>query len=241
MSEDEIRAAELALGILDGADLAEARARVERDSVFAADVAKWDERFAPLLGEIASAEPGSDLWPGIERALDASVPDDANVLQLHRSVRQWRGLAGLATAASVALVVWLVPPLLREQPPHHASPPSTSSVAEPMLIASLADEDQPGAAAITFLAGARELVVSAAAINKPIGRDAELWIIPEGGQPISLGVVDLSVAARRRLDPGLAARFRAGATVALTIEPLGGSPNGQPTGPIIAAGSLHAT
>jgi anti-sigma-K factor RskA len=65
-----------------------------------------------------------------------------------------------------------------------------------------------------------------------------LWLIPEGGQPLSLGVVSAEGVQRRVLEPALALRFAAGATVAVSDEPEGGSPTGQPTGDVLAAGSL---
>jgi anti-sigma-K factor RskA len=94
--------------------------------------------------------------------------------------------------------------------------------------------------AVTFVPGASDLLVTASAIERPPGRDHQLWIIPVGGTPISLGVIPAEESVKRRLSPALAAQFRAGATVALSREPSGGSPTGQPTGPVVAAGELQA-
>jgi anti-sigma-K factor RskA len=39
----------------------------------------------------------------------------------------------------------------------------------------------------------------------------------------------------------LAAELRRGATLAVSVEPAGGSPTGLPTGPVIAAGTFEQT
>lgn len=62
----------------------------------------------------------------------------------------------------------------------------------------------------------------------------ELWVIAGDNPPVSLGV--LPGDSQTIPLPGVAA----GQTLAITLEPLGGSPTGQPTGPIIAAGKLTA-
>ena len=48
-------AAEYALGVLDGADRANAARLANEDDAFAALVAQWHERLAPFLDEIAPA------------------------------------------------------------------------------------------------------------------------------------------------------------------------------------------
>jgi anti-sigma-K factor RskA len=154
-------------------------------------------------------------------------------LAMRRKVRRWQGLAGLATAAAVAVALMAVPPLLR--PP--AAPPPVQRPA-PVLIASLGDRDLPGAVAVTFVPSAGDLLVTASAIERRPGRDHQLWIIPEGGAPISLGVISTEESHKRRLSAALAGQFRVGATIALSREPSGGSPTGQPTGPVVAAGEL---
>jgi anti-sigma-K factor RskA len=66
----------------------------------------------------------------------------------------------------------------------------------------------------------------------------ELWVIPAaGGDPVSLGILGaldahLSIAESER------ERLRAGATLAISVEPTGGSSTGKPTGPIIASGRI---
>jgi anti-sigma-K factor RskA len=234
MNDRDLLAAEHALRLLEGEELVEARRLQAEDRGFAAEVSSWEERFAPCFDEIAPIAPGAHVWERIRRVVEGTR-GGADIVAMRRKVRRWQGFTGLAAAAAVALALVAVPPLLRRP-----APPPAVERPQPVLIASLGDQQSPGSLAVTFVPGASELLVTASAIERPPGRDHQLWIIPDGGTPISLGVISTELSAKRRLSPALAAQFRAGATVALSREPSGGSPTGQPTGPVVAAGELQA-
>lgn len=234
MTDRELLAAEHALRLLEGEELVEARRLHAEDRSFAAEVSSWEERFAPLFDEIAPVAPGQHIWERIQRVVGGARLG-ADIIAMRRKVRRWQGLTSLAAAAAVALALVAVPPLLRRP-----APPPPAERPQPVLIASLGDQQSPGSVAVTFVPGASSLLVTASAIERPPGRDHQLWIIPDGGTPISLGVISTEQSLKRRLSPALAAEFRAGATVALSREPSGGSPTGQPTGPVVAAGELQA-
>ncbi|CAA9511533.1 MAG: hypothetical protein AVDCRST_MAG62-558 [uncultured Sphingomonas sp.] len=237
MTERELLAAEHALRLLEGEELLEARRLQAGDPAFAAEVATWEARLGPLFDQINPIEPGPELWERIERALNGDG-QSARILKMRHKVRRWQAATGLATAAAIALALLAVPPLLR--PPAAPPSPPTAPAPAPVLIASLGDESAPGAVAVTFVPAAGELLVTSSAIEEQADRDHELWIIPAGGSPISLGIVPAGESVKRRIAPTLRGQFRSGATIALSREPSGGSPTGQPTGPILATGSLQS-
>ena len=68
----------------------------------------------------------------------------------------------------------------------------------------------------------------------------ELWVIPAGGKPVSLGTLSGSDQSHVRLANALADLLREGATIAISVEPRGGSPTGSPTGPVVASGPLKS-
>jgi anti-sigma-K factor RskA len=70
------------------------------------------------------------------------------------------------------------------------------------------------------------------------GHDHELWIIPAGGKPISLGLVRAGEPQRLPIRREIAPHFRQRSAIALSVEPVGGSPTGGPTGPVVASGEL---
>jgi len=72
----------------------------------------------------------------------------------------------------------------------------------------------------------------------------EVWLIPsEGarkGEAISLGVMDEKQPDTLKLVPELARLVKAGGTLAITMEPAGGAPNGVATSAPIAVGQLQS-
>jgi anti-sigma-K factor RskA len=73
----------------------------------------------------------------------------------------------------------------------------------------------------------------------PAARSAELWLIPADGKPRPLGVMDPSKPASLPIPASYRPLARPDAVLAVSIEPLGGSPTGAPTGPVIAGGGLR--
>ena len=67
------------------------------------------------------------------------------------------------------------------------------------------------------------------------GRSLELWALPRGAQPKSLGVL---AGARSDLKLVAVADRSLGdvPALAISLEPPGGSPTGQPTGPVLYTG-----
>ena len=67
-------------------------------------------------------------------------------------------------------------------------------------------------------------------------KSLQLWALPPGSAPRSLGVLDQSPALRLA---AAESEVRAVPTLAVTLEPRGGVPPGSgPTGPIVFKGAL---
>ena len=74
----------------------------------------------------------------------------------------------------------------------------------------------------------------------PADRDFELWALPAGGKPVSLGVMPQSGTAQRTLTAVQSQALANSAQVAITVEQLGGSPTGQPTTTPVFVAPLRA-
>jgi anti-sigma-K factor RskA len=74
----------------------------------------------------------------------------------------------------------------------------------------------------------------------PAGHDYELWALPKGGSPVSLGVLPAVGASSRTLSAIQKQALASSSQVAVSIEPPGGSPTGQPTGDIVFVAPLRA-
>ena len=72
------------------------------------------------------------------------------------------------------------------------------------------------------------------------GRVPELWLIPPGEAPKSLGLVSVDKAQLVVVPKALLRALAKGSTLAISLEPPGGAPQGVPTGPIIAKGGIES-
>jgi anti-sigma-K factor RskA len=87
-------------------------------------------------------------------------------------------------------------------------------------------------------AGGTSLLVVPAALLTADPRAMELWLIPAGDKPHSLGLIEPGRPVHLDVPRELAGRLTADAALAVSMEPPGGSPTGQPTGPVVASGKL---
>jgi anti-sigma-K factor RskA len=229
-------AAEHALRLLEGDDLAEAQ-RLERvDPNFAAAVAALQARLAPLFDEVAEATPEGSVWQRIRTSIGAA---NDNVAILNRKLRLWRGfgIAASAVAASLALFLGFAG-IGFEGAPERPAPQAAQRERAPVLVATLASDDADASLSVTYDGERSIMLVSPGRLNGVPRRDHELWIIPAGRQPISLGLVRAGEPQRLPVRPDLTQHFQQRAAIALSVEPAGGSPTGAPTGPVIASGEL---
>lgn len=205
--ESDALAAEYVLGVLDLPERLSAEARARTDGAFAARVARWENRFAPLNEGYDDVPAPPELFARIEARLFPRA-------SAQRS--GWLGwaLGGLAVAVAALAFVFL--PLLQPGPER---------------LARLATEDGATAYEATWVEGDMT-VTRVAGTPAPQGQVHELWLIPPGGAPVSLGLLE---AAPLTL-PG--PRPQAGWTLAITLEPAGGSPIDGPTGPVVMSAEI---
>ncbi|MEA1070977.1 anti-sigma factor domain-containing protein [Sphingomonas sp. LY160] len=238
--ERDLLAAELALRLLDGRELEEARALAELDPEFAREVAAWDERFAPLFDQIQSVEPDASVWSRIQAAIGGDRVDGMEgptVVALKRRVKLWSNVALAASAVAAALAVVVVPGLIRPEPTAPIEQPAPQPTA-PTMLAKVISEDRATAYVVTVASDHRSMMVMPAVAAAPEGRVHELWLIGGDGVPHSLGLIDTATPTRIAVAAPLSNAMRAQDTIAVTVEPPGGGPGGKPSGAPIAAGPL---
>jgi anti-sigma-K factor RskA len=236
-NERDMLAAEHALGVLDRAERAEAQRLEASDPEFAGLVAEWHERFAPLLDEIAPVAPGPELWNRINSALDNEGGRASNVHNLARRVTMWRTYSAAISAVAAALLLVVAVDTFRPPAPEPVQPQPQR---QPVLVANVAAEDRSAAFVVSYDPADRTMLVSPAVATPAPGHDHELWLIPASGTPQSLGLVASTSPHRLPVPQQSQANFRRDATIAISVEPVGGSPTGQPTGAVVATGKLVA-
>ncbi|MEG3145564.1 anti-sigma factor [Sphingomonas sp. RT2P30] len=231
----DMTAAELALGLLDGAERAAALRRVLADRDFAVAVESWRGHLAQLFDLWPEVKVSDDLLARIERSLDAPLAPLATTDAPAPRRWLWPAMTGLSSLAAAALLLVLV--TRPEQPVRLApTPVATASAPSTMLVAAIAPTG--GGAPVTAVydpgSGGMRITPQALADAR---RSAELWVIAGDGVPHSLGVLPASGGSMSVSDANRA-RMATGATLAVTLEPIGGSPTGAPTGPVVAKGAL---
>jgi anti-sigma-K factor RskA len=212
-------AAEYVLGTLRGA----ARRRLERwrgtSSLVDERCRFWEEGFMPLLLGLRPIQPPAHVWQGIRARL--GLPSTAR----RNSVRRY------ALAASVVLLAVLAAVLYwRTLAPPRAAEVATISAPSGALLWQVEIYAAPGALSV------RAGTLAA----PPAGRDYELWALPKGGNPVSLGVLPYRhTVAQRALSVAQRQALANAAQLAVSVEPPGGSPTGQPTGAVVFVAPLR--
>ncbi len=220
--DPDMTAAELALGVLDGEERAAALRRLLADRAFAQEVEWWRARLAGLYGTWPAAAPG----PALARRV-AAIPDGGR-----DAGARWRWATTVISLAAAAMLAIIV---LRPGPAPVGPAPAPVAQAAPALIAVVKPtEGEPFG--VVFDPATRQVRLNGA-VAVPADRDAQLWTIGGDGVPHAAGLLAHG-SGRLVLARGLA--VAAGTTLAISIEPVGGSPKPTPTGPVVASGKLAA-
>ena len=219
LPDEELLAAEYALGVLSSAERAAAEQRFARDQGFARLVAEWEQRLAPWAAEIADVAPPPQVWDRIVGALPSQTQNPG----LWQSLVFWRGLslaAGALAAACLATLIYL----------------GTLTQPQPLVATIEGDGHRHFVATNDTRRGT--VAVVPAAFNADATRVPELWLIPADGKPRPVGLLRADQTVTLTLPAELAALAKGDAVLAVSLEPPGGSTTGLPTGPVIATGKL---
>ena len=233
---DHLRYAEYVLGVLDADARAEVVREVETSDEARTAVELWRDRLYPLDAEIAPAEPPPYLWHRIRADLQLQpgprTPPTAAQPGLWQNLRFWHWLGLGASAIAAACLLILLVPRYAPAPTPPAIPYMASTITQ--------TNGRVGWTATMDIAHARMVVVPAAPQSLASNRAPELWLIPAGQKPIAVGIIATNAPTTIKLAPELLARLGPTAALAVSVEPPGGSPTGQPTGPVIAKGAIGA-
>ena len=108
------------------------------------------------------------------------------------------------------------------------------------VVVVLAGPDAKPAMVATAERGSRYLTVKAVAtVDVPPGRALELWMLPDGRAPVSIGLVPASGIDRLALRAPVGVALQDIPALAVSVEPPGGSPTGAPTGPVVYTGRVE--
>jgi len=236
----ELLAASYALGTLRGGARRRFESMAREQANVRAAALTWQGRLASMAELERPVTPDPAVWTRIRNLIEAeqqehtmarrraaavplSAPAPAGWL---RSLALWRGAAAAGAVATVLAVV--VGVNLREQ---------LANAPVVQYVAVLADDQSAASMLVTFDPNKRQLVLQrVGGYSEGADKSLQLWALPPGGAPRSLGVLDRAPALR------LAAQesdVRAVPALAISLEPRGGVPSERgPTGPVLFKGAL---
>ncbi|MEN4890265.1 anti-sigma factor [Erwinia billingiae] len=212
---DSALAAEYALGTLRGPARQQFERRLQQEPALQEEVSRWQTMLGHMDHAVQPVVPSADVWQKILRDLPAE--------KRARMPFRWHYL-GWALAASFAgaLIVNI-----------NQQPASLQAVA--VLNSS---GSQQGSWVVALNQARSELTLQAInASALPAKQSLELWLIPPGQKPQSLGLVDPTRITRIALNSN---RLSDLPLLAISLEPQGGSPSGQPTGPVVFSGKVSS-
>ena len=240
----ELQAAELALGLLDPAERASALRRQIGDPTFAARVGQWRSQGDRWLETITPDAVDPALWKRISAGMapqfGVASPGTAAVVahgarsDAARSLPRWKAATFATSAACAAMVALFVSDVQRPRPADDVALPRELAATN---VAQITGKSGKPLISAVYSPDAGTLTLRVAQFDSA-DRVPELWVIPEGGKPHSLGLVAGGSRVSVTLSDELRRYLIDGSTIAVTLEPPTGAPHAAPSGAILGAATL---
>lgn len=236
MPDRSAMAAELALGLLEGAERAAALRLMLSDPGFAAEVEQWRARLAPLYDGFADIPAPAGLMGRIDQLIDAESQAEPQLVVLPppapaaSSVRSWKiatfGLSALAAVLALALVL-----------PGPQSPQVPSADPD-VAVAQLTGPIDGLLLTARYDSSTSEMLVRVEGM--PVtDTEPELWIVPADGQPRRLGRLLRGGVTRIAVPEGHRKFIDPVSQLILTMEPKVLPDPDRPSAPTVAQGRLQ--
>ena len=236
----QMLAAEYVLGTLHGA----ARRRFTRlmltDAQLVTEVRYWEQRLAQFNRRIKPITPRELVWAGISHAIN--INKVTSIKPASSALNLWRGWAVISTAASVILSFGLWQEM--QKPPKVITQMQLVRVEVPVQVAMpFVAVLQPGKTDAMWkisIYPEKGFIKVATAGHYKMDEKAhslELWVVTPDG-PHSLGLLPMTGSGEMPMPKDLPMPGDM-ATLAVSMEPQGGSPNGKPTQVLFAAPALR--
>jgi anti-sigma-K factor RskA len=181
---------------------------------------RWEEDWSALSQTLDPIQPSPRVWVEVRRR----IFDDRRAPARRVPRRLWQ-LAAAAGVVAVALIIGLV--IRQQQPALQPVAVLGTDASHPLWQV----ERSTDRTALT--------IRTLGAVRPPADKAYELWALPRGGSPVSLGLLPTAGKFERRLTPSQRTAIAASDKVAVSIEPPGGSPTGSPTGPVIIVANIQ--
>ena len=219
----------------------------------------WQERFAVMTELEKSVAPAPYVWTRIQNLLtpqtainsqtnaDANSAQNAIITALRHGLSRWKGIGLTSLAAAAIASVSMI--VLNNQHTNQLSQAkgqvgqlTAQLKASPRVqyVAVLADDKAIASLLVTFDPKSQQLTVKrVGAYQEGADKSLQLWALPNGSAPQSLGVLASDTVNNLKVQ---STQVNQVPTLAISLEPKGGVPSSAgPTGPVLFKGALLET
>ena len=236
LTNDELRdrlAAEYVLGTMPARTRRRFATLLRQVPALRRAVAAWEERLMPLADAIPELTPPARVW----NAIEARVHPGGQAVSggFWQSLAFWRLSSFASAVVALAAVLLLVVP----------GGPAPEIPGRMVVVMNDVKTSQPAMTATWEPGQQGERIVRLRVLGHAEmapGTAWEMWLLPGGGEkPVSLGLITTHDTQTMLIPASLASRLDAADGLAMSVEPEGGSPTGQPSGPVLYAGRALET
>jgi len=232
-----------ALGTLRGGARRRFESLAREQASVRASALLWQEWLAGFVELAPTVDPSPVVWTRIRNLVEGDIQRERMAFQPSKPSEQaqapsvapgwwaslplWRGAAVLGLCATL-LAGFLASQWWRE----------AQDIRPVQYVAVLADEGAAPAVLVTFDPRSRQLTLQrVGSYREAADRSLQLWALPPGRTPQSLGVLEPSGPGMRL--PVDVQSLRQAPALAISLEPKGGVPGDRgPTGPVLFKGPL---
>ncbi|PRA32436.1 anti-sigma factor [Pseudomonas poae] len=210
-------AADYAIGLMPATARRRFDALLLEDAALRIELGHWQDALSSLTGTLPEQPVPEHVWAGIQARINPQV--------LHMPAKKplWKNIRVLAAACAVVVALLVGVLYQRDIGMEHSATLVNTGQQPALHVRAFTDHLQVEPLALAAVGSTYDL---------------ELWAIPAGGKPISLGLIPAAGKGRLSLNKAQQALLAAPLTLAVSLEPHGGSPTGQPTGPVLYQGKL---
>ncbi|GAA5617105.1 hypothetical protein Brsp03_01244 [Brucella sp. NBRC 12951] len=224
--QDDVLAGEYVLGVLSNEKRRQVEQRMLHDKEFALLVERWQISFSHFNDDYQELPVNENIFGEIEKRLFGSTQDAGHTVSLWSSVIFWRWVSLATTIAAGVAIIFAFGGNL------------TSKNSGP-LVAELSATDVRVNLLASYDPASGYLQVIPVAAGASGEKSLELWLVLQKGNPVSLGIFKPGKEGELTIPLELRDDITAGTTLAVSLEPFGGSPTGVPSGPIVASGIVR--
>ncbi len=211
---------------------------VDEQAAAAASVYRLEAMLLPAAWSLESVQPSALVWRRIVRAAGFGKAPRSPRDDTARRAPWGAVAAGLAIALLATTLGWWQ---ATQQPPEVATRTVVKTVPLEPAVGIVSDEEGQALWIARLYPDLRriDVAVQKRPADEP-DKDYQLWVLREDGVPVSLGLLPKSGERTLSLGDIALDGLERGNTLAVSLEPLGGSPEDVPTGPVLYTATFFA-